>query len=96
MKKITQANIVMEFFKKNSKRPINHPEIVDWVTIEYEKRTGSIFRDPDRQIRQLHQNGYLIKISKGIYKYDPEFVKIRKLEDFTAEQKTANLTKRCV
>lgn len=87
MGKITQAEIIMEFFKKNPKRNIQHPEIVDWVTVEYNKRTGKIFRDPDRQIRQLHQKGFLIKINKGIYKYDPEFVETRELEDFTKEQK---------
>lgn len=87
MTKITQAEIIMEFFKKNKKRKIKHPEIVDWATVEYKKRTGKAFRDPDRQIRQLHQNGLLIKISKGIYEYDPKLVKVRELENFTEKQK---------
>lgn len=39
------------------------------------KRTGMIFRDPDRAIRKLSQQGQLIKIAKGVYKYDPDFVK---------------------
>lgn len=47
------------------------------------KRTGKIFRDPDRGIRKLHQNGYLVKVDKGIYRYDPSFVKKRELQDFT-------------
>lgn len=47
------------------------------------KRTGKIFRDPDRGIRKLHQNGYLVKVGKGIYRYDPSFVKKRELQDFT-------------
>jgi len=41
----------------------------------------------------------LIKISKGIYKYDPNFVINRELEDFTTEQKKAILERdnyRCV
>jgi len=29
----------------------------------------------------------LIKVSKGIYRYDPNFIQNRKLEDFTANQK---------
>ena len=49
-------------------------------TAEYQKRTGSVFRDPDRQIRCLHQKGVLIKVSKVIYKYDPDFIEIKKLE----------------
>ncbi len=87
MKEITQSKIVMEYFIKNPYREIHHPEIVDWVTEEFFRRTGKVFRDPDRQIRKLAQQGYLIKISKGIYKYDPNLVELRDLEDFTESQK---------
>lgn len=83
----SQSELVLEYFKKNPNRNIEHPEIVDWVVAEYKKRTGKVFRDPDRAIRKLAQSGMLIKISKGIYKYDPDFVINRKLEDFTPEQK---------
>lgn len=86
---VVQADLIMEYFKKNPKREIKHPEIVDWVVTEYKKRTGNVFRDPDRAIRMLSQQGMLIKIKKGIYKYDPDFVKNRKLKDFTPEQKEA-------
>jgi len=95
----TQAKLIMEFFEKNPNRDVSHPEIVDWATEEYRKRTGNIFRDPDRQIRQLHQKGYLIKIKKGIYRYDPAYVKQRELEDFTPTLKKAILERdnyRCV
>ena len=81
----TQLNLIMEYFKKNPRRDIKHPEIVDWVVEEYKKRTGKVFRDPDRAIRKLSQTGLLIKISKGIYKYDPDFVARKELEDFSAE-----------
>lgn len=79
----------MEFFQQNPNRDISHPEAVDWATSEYLKRTGKTFRDPDRGIRKLHQNGYLIKVAKGVYRYDPDFVKIRELEDFTPALKKA-------
>ncbi|MBI4896632.1 MAG: HNH endonuclease [Candidatus Aenigmarchaeota archaeon] len=83
-----QADLIMEYFKKNPRKEIKHPEIVDWVVDEYKKRTdGLIFRDPDRAIRKLSQEGQLIKIAKGVYKYDPDFVKNKELEDFTGEQK---------
>jgi len=82
-----QAYLIMEYFKKNPKREIKHPEIVDWVVAEYKKRTGLVFRDPDRAIRKLSQQGQLIKISKGVYKYDSDFVNNRELEDFTSAQK---------
>ncbi|PIT91702.1 HNH endonuclease, partial [Candidatus Jorgensenbacteria bacterium CG10_big_fil_rev_8_21_14_0_10_54_38] len=66
-----QKDLVVEFFRKNPNRDIKHPEVVDWVVATYKKRTGNVFRDPDRAIRQLAQSGFLIKIAKGVYKYDP-------------------------
>jgi len=86
---IVQSNLIMEFFKKNPRREIAHPEVVDWVVAKYKRRTGKVFRDPDRAIRKLAQEGQLIKIKKGVYKYDPSFVDHRELEDFTPEQREA-------
>lgn len=83
-KRISQLDLIMEFFKANPKRDISHPEVVDWVTNEWQKRTGKVFRDPDRGIRSLHQKGYLQKIAKGVYRYEPEIVHLREdLEDFS-------------
>lgn len=83
-KRISQLDLIMEFFKANPKRDISHPEVVDWVTNEWQKRTGKVFRDPDRGIRSLHQKGYLQKIAKGVYRYEPEMVHLREdLEDFS-------------
>ncbi len=80
----SQLDLIMEFFKANPKRDIPHPEVVDWVVKEWQKRTRKVFRDPDRGIRSLHQRGYLQKIAKGVYRYDPDFVALREdLEDFT-------------
>ncbi|MBX2931274.1 MAG: HNH endonuclease [Chitinophagaceae bacterium] len=99
MAQLTQAELIMEFFKKHPKRDIKHPEIVDWVTEQWKKRTGEVFRDPDRGIRKLAQEGQLIKVAKGVYRYDPEHVVKRELEDFTAAQKKQILERdnyRCV
>jgi predicted restriction endonuclease len=87
MESVTQKDIIIEYFKKNQNKDISHPEVVDWATEEYQKRTGNRFRDPDRQIRQLHQSGFLIKVSKGIYRYDPDYVIEKYLEDFSSQQK---------
>ena len=78
-----QKDLIVEFFKKNPNRDIKHPEVVDWVVSTYTKRTGNVFRDPDRAIRHLAQSGFLIKIAKGIYRYDPEKVHQRELQDFS-------------
>lgn len=86
-----QKDLIVEFFRKNPNRDIKHPEIVDWVVVEYKKRTGNVFRDPDRSIRHLSQSGFLIKVAKGIYRYDPLKVQQRELYDFSAAQKKAIL-----
>jgi predicted restriction endonuclease len=88
---VVQQDLIIEFFKKNPDRDIKHPEVVDWVVETYKKRTGNVFRDPDRAIRKLSQTGFLIKIAKGIYRYDPKKVLTRELQDFTVAQKEAIL-----
>jgi predicted restriction endonuclease len=90
-KSISQKDLLIEFFKQNPNREIKHPEVVDWAVLEYHQRTGKVFRDPDRAIRQLAQSGFLIKIAKGIYKYDPSKAHKRELQDFTTDQKKAIL-----
>ena len=86
-KKITQLALIMEYFMKHPNRAIKHPEVVDWATKEYQKRTGKVFRDTDRAIRKLAEQGKLIKIAKGVYKYDPDFITTPELEDFTPAQR---------
>lgn len=39
----SQLDLIMEFFKNNPKRDIAHPEVVDWATNEWQKRTGKVF-----------------------------------------------------
>ena len=87
MSNISQMELVKEFFINNPLRDIPHQESVDWVVAEYNNRTGKVFRDPDRAIRKLFQQGFLIKVDKGVYRYDPKYVKNRHLEDFTEQQK---------
>ena len=91
--KLSQQDLIKEYFVKNPLRDIAHPEVVDWVTAEWKNRTNTIFRDPDRSIRKLHQEGFLIKVNKGIYRYDPDFVKNIELENFTQTQKEEILKK---
>lgn len=87
-KSISQLDLIMEFFKANPGRDISHPEVVDWASNEWQKRTGKVFRDPDRGIRSLHQKGFLQKIAKAVYRYEPDFVNLRQdLEDFSQNLK---------
>ncbi len=84
---ISQSDILFEYFQTHPNKDIDHPEVVDWAIKEFKKRTGKIFRDPDRGIRKMHQEGYLIKVKKGTYRYDPKLVNKRELEDFSSELK---------
>jgi len=83
----SQQDLLMKYFRSHPKKDIAHPRIVDWATAEWKKRTKTVFRDPDRGIRKLHQEGFLIKVRKGVYRYDPKAVQKRELEDFTPAQK---------
>lgn len=69
-KEVTQEELIKEFFIKNPDRDIAHPEVVDWLTTTYRRRTSKVFRDPDRGIRKLSQKRFLRKVAKGVYRYD--------------------------
>lgn len=80
-------DLIIEYFKKHPKQNLQHGPVVDWVEEHYKKLYNKKPRDTWRSIRQLYEEGFLIKVKKGIYKYDPDFVQKRELEDFTEEQK---------
>lgn len=97
--KLTQLGLLKEYFKKHPNKDIHHPEVVDWVVEEWKRRTHEVFRDPDRGIRSLYQQGFLIKVGKGIYRYDPDSASHKRQEDFSEAQKRAILERdghRCV
>lgn len=80
-------DLLIEFFKSHPKKDMAHGPAVDWVENKYKKLYNKKPRDTWRSIRNLHENGFLIKVKKGIYRYDPDFVREKELEDFTPEQK---------
>jgi len=86
--RITQLELIKDFFERNPNRDIPHAEAVDWLTAEWLRQTGEVFRDPDRGIRNLHQQGFLVKAAKGVYRFCPDVAFVRgDLEDFSAKQK---------
>ncbi len=91
--------LVMEYFVAHPNEELRHGPVVDWVTKQWRKEHKEPPRDPWRAIRKLHQEGVLIKVDKGVYKYDPDAVTARELEDFTSEPKKEIFQKdgyRCV
>ncbi len=87
MSEKTVSQLIMEYFYAHPNEDLKHGPIVDWVTEEWLKTHETPPRDPWRAIRALHQQGFLIKVKKGVYRYDPASVNQRELEDFTPEQK---------
>ena len=92
-------DLLIEYFKAHPKEDMSHAPVVDWVETKYKKLYNKKPRDTWRSIRNLHQSGFLVKVKKGIYRYDPSMVKQRELENFTSEQKKQIFEKdnyRCV
>lgn len=81
------SDLIMEYFSNHPKKDLPHGPVVDWVTKEYLKYNPTPPRDPWRAIRKLHQEGKLIKIKKGVYRYDPDYVEEAELFDFPPEVK---------
>jgi len=90
MKK-TISGLVMEYFMKHPNRDIPHGPVVDWVTEQWLKDHDTPPRDPWRAIRKLHQEGKLIKVKKGVYRYDPDYVHNVDLWEFPPKVKEAIL-----
>jgi len=87
MPKKSISDLVLEYFKMHPNEDLEHGPVVDWVEKEYIKSGGTKPRDPWREIRKLHQEGKLIKVSKGVYRYDPSYVQEVELFDFPSEIK---------
>lgn len=78
----SQSELVMEYFKNHEKQELKHGPVVDWVTEQWLKDHDEPPRDIWRAVRKLHQEGKLIKIKKGVYKFDPNYINKVKLFDF--------------
>ena len=81
------SDLIIEYFKNHPNVDLPHGPVVDWVEEEYKRIYGRKPRDAWRAIRKLHQEGFLIKVKKGVYKYDPDYVSKKELYDFTPELK---------
>lgn len=77
----------MEYFKGHPKMDLEHGPVVDWVESQYLKLYNRKPRDVWRTIRHLYQKGMLIKVKKGIYKYDPEYIHNGMMGDFSLDVK---------
>jgi predicted restriction endonuclease len=81
-KKISQEEFIFEFYRNHSHQDLKHDYVVAAVTEEWKKLYEKLLADPDRAIRRLYEKGKLIKVGKGIYRYDPDYVATPQLEVF--------------
>ena len=88
---MTITDLIKAYFKLHPNENLPHGPVVDYVEEEYLKLHGRKPRDPWRSIRSLYEQGFLIKEQKGIYRYDPDAVEQRTLENFKTRQKRAIL-----
>jgi hypothetical protein len=80
-------DLILEYFRKHPKQDLQHGPVVDWAEDRYVELYGKKPRDTWRAIRKLHQEGVLIKVRKGVYRYDPEYVAETELFEFPSEVK---------
>ncbi len=85
--KKTISELIKDYFQLHPNEDLHHGPVVDWVEEQYMKMYGKKPRDTWRGIRKLHEEGFLIKVKKGVYRFDPNSVKDNKLGDFTQKQK---------
>jgi predicted restriction endonuclease len=86
-KQKTIHDLIREYFQAHPYQDLNHGPVVDWVEDQYFALYHQKPRDTWRAIRQLSQKGELIKVKKGIYRYDPNFVRDVTLFDFPSHIK---------
>jgi hypothetical protein len=79
--------LVLEYFKNHPQQDLTHAPVVDWVEQQSLAAGGRKPRDTWRTIRKLSQEGILIKVNKGVYRYDPDSVKDITLFDFPPQIK---------
>jgi 5-methylcytosine-specific restriction endonuclease McrA len=83
--------LVKEYFMAHPRQDLAHGPVVDWVEEQYKVMHKKKPRDVWRAIRHLHEQGFLVKAKKGVYRYDPEQARELHSEDFTPAQKEAIL-----
>ncbi len=89
----SQRELILRYMYAHPRQDLEMGPIVDWVTDIWLTNHKEPPRDIWRAIRKLHQEGILIKVKKGIYKFDPDAVKEAELWDFTPEVKRQALVR---
>jgi 5-methylcytosine-specific restriction endonuclease McrA len=84
-------DLLIGYFKAHPKEDMPHGPVVDWVEEQYLQLYNKKPRDTWRSIRRLYQDGHLIKVKKGVYRYNPKNIRKIKILDFSSQVKQAAL-----
>ena len=70
----TVNELILDFFINRPKTEFRHAPIEEWVAEQYiiENEGSSRPQDVRRAVRKLAETGRLIKVGRGIFKYDPD------------------------
>jgi len=86
-KKISQIEFVRSYFLQRPMQIISHGQAKADLEAAYLTVMGKRLEDSDRAIRKLHGDGFLEKVAKGQYMYNPETSGKREFVEFTAAEK---------
>lgn len=86
-KGISQVEFVRRYFLGRPNQEISHAESKKDLESSWHVLTGGRLEDSDRAIRTLFAEGFLSKVKKGVYKYDPATAGKMEFDDFAASDK---------
>ncbi len=86
-KKISQIEFVRSYFMQRPMVVISHAQAKADLETAYLTVMGKRLEDSDRAIRKLYGDGFLQKVAKGQYMYDPENSGKKVFDEFTASEK---------
>ena len=86
-KKISQIEFVRSYFMQRPMVVISHAQAKSDLETAYLTVMGKRLEDSDRAIRKLHGDGFLEKVAKGQYMYNPETTGKKEFNEFTQAEK---------
>ena len=82
-------SLIKKFFHMNPDRVVMTEEVSDWVIEQYSRVKGKIPKDVGRGVRELSELGFIQKLSRNKYKYDPEQERDDRPLEFSESMKRA-------
>ena len=86
-KKISQIEFVRSYFMQRPLQVITHAKAKADLETAYLTVMGKRLEDSDRAIRKLYGDGFLQKVAKGQYMYDPETSGKNVFDEFSSSEK---------